>query len=184
VFEIIARVGARPNHAPRHTHYRGVLRHRADHHRAGPDLGMIADRNVAEDFRTRADHDVVSDSRMPLALLFARSTQCHALIKQRVVADLGGLTDHHAHAVIDKTPASDGGPRMDLDPSDTSIELRKDSRQQREAIGVQPVSRAMQQDGMKAGVTEKDFQRALGGWITVEDGFDLFPDGPKHTTWV
>ena len=40
-----------------------------------------------------------------------------------IVADLGGFTDHHTHAVIDKTPASNGGPGMDLNPSDTSIEL-------------------------------------------------------------
>ncbi len=46
---------------------------------------------------------------------------------------------------------------------------------------VQPVSHAMQQDGMKAGITEEDLQRALGGWIAVENGIDLFPDGPKHT---
>ena len=36
---------------------------------------------------------------------------------------------------------------------------------------------------MKAGVAEKDLHRALGGWIAVENGIDLFPDGPKHTAY-
>ena len=52
------------------------------------------------------------------------------------------------------------------------------------ARSVHTVSRAMQQDGMKTGVTEEDLQRALGGWIAVENGVDLFADGPKHTALV
>jgi len=41
----------------------------------------------------------------------------------------------------------------------------------------------MQQDGMKAGVTEEDLHGALGGRITAKDRIDLFPDGQKHT-WL
>jgi hypothetical protein len=47
-----------------------------------------------------------------------------------------------------------------------------------------PVSRAMQKDGMKSRVTEKDLERALGGGIPMKNGIDLFPNGPKHTAWV
>jgi hypothetical protein len=49
---------------------------------------------------------------------------------------------------------------------------------------VQPVSRAMQQDGMEAGITEEDLHRAFGGRIPVKNGIDLFPNGPKHTALV
>jgi hypothetical protein len=70
---------------------------------------------------------------------------------------------------------------MDLNTCDASIELRQYPGQQREARPVHPVRGAMQQNGMKAGVTEEDFQDALGGWIPVENGIDLFPYHPKHT---
>ena len=45
---------------------------------------------------------------------------------------------------------------------------------------IQPMGRAMQQHGVKAGVTENDFEGTLRRRIFAEDRFKLFPDGGKH----
>jgi hypothetical protein len=42
------------------------------------------------------------------------------------------------------------------------------------------MGRAMQQHGVKAGVTENDFEGTLRRRIFAEDRFKLFPDGGKH----
>jgi hypothetical protein len=86
--------------------------------------------------------------------------------------------------VIDETSPSDGRTGMDFDARDGSVKLRNNPRKQRESLKVHAVSGPMQQDGMKAGVTEENLKRALGGWIAVENRVDLFPDGPKHTAFL
>src|ERR1700733_2707601 len=177
----IARIHARPHYASGNAHHGGMVRHRSNHDGSGPDLRMVADGNVAEYLRAGADDDIVSDGGVPLALLLAGTTQRHALIEQHVIADFGSFADHYAHAVVYEAASSDGGAGMDLNPGDSSIELRNNPRHQRKARGVHAMSRAVQQDGMKAGVTEEDLERALGGRIAMENGIDLFPDGLKHT---
>src|SRR5580698_3762711 len=142
---------------------------------------MIADRDVAQDLRAGADDDIISNGRVSFGSFLAGSPQSHALIKQHIVANLGSLTNHHAHSVIDKTSPSNRRTGMDLDARDGSIKLRNNPRQQRESRKVHTVRCPMQQDGMKARVTEENLKRALGGWIAVENRVDLFPDGPKHT---
>jgi hypothetical protein len=85
--------------------------------------------------------------------------------------------------MIDKTPPSNGRARMDLDSRQHAVELREDSGQQRKAP-IEPVRGPMQQNGMKARITEEDLQRALSGWISAKNGIDLFPESSKHTALV
>ena len=47
------------------------------------------------------------------------------MIEGHIIADLGGLTDHHTHAMIDKQTATNLGRRMDLDPGQKTIEHRE-----------------------------------------------------------
>ena len=79
------------------------------------------------------------------------AAQGHPVIERDVVADLRGLADHHAHAVVDEEAAADAGAGMDLDAGQEAAEMRerrgRSSRQPRlqSAMG-QPV----QTDGMEA----------------------------------
>src|ERR1700733_12066640 len=123
VFQEIARVQPRSNYAPRKADHRRVIRHRADHYGPSPDLGVIANRNVAEDLRAGANDHIVSDGRVPLAFLFACPPQRYALIEHRVIANSRRLGDRHAHAMIDKTPPSDRSAGMNFNPRHHSIEL-------------------------------------------------------------
>ena len=48
------------------------------------------------------DDHVVAHGRMALAALEAGAAERHALVERHVVADLGGLADHHAGPVVDE----------------------------------------------------------------------------------
>src|SRR6202451_44068 len=182
MLQIVPRIHAQSDHASGHTHHDGVVRHRMDHYRARANFGMTADGNITQDRGACSNHHVVPDRRMPLALLLAGSAQCHSLIQQNVVADLGSLSDHYAHPVIDKTPPSDCCAWMYLNSRQQPVELRDDSGQQRKARIVKLVGAPVPKNGMEAWVTEKDLQRALGGGISAKNGLDLFPDGSKHAS--
>ena len=60
---------------------------------------------------------------MTLALILTRAAQGHALIQRTVVSDLGGLTDHHAGAVVDHQSSPDGGTGVDLNAGQRSCDL-------------------------------------------------------------
>ena len=66
---------------------------------------------------------------MALAGREAGAAERHALVHRHVLADLGGLADHDAHAVVDEQPVADLGRRMDLDPGQRA----RDVGQQRAA---------------------------------------------------
>ena len=61
-----------------------------------------------------ADQHVVADGGMALAVVLAGAAQGDAVVDQAVVADLGGLADDDAHAVVDDQAAADRGAGVDL----------------------------------------------------------------------
>ena len=74
-----------------------------------------ADLDRAEQLRAGADHHLVADRRVALAAREARAAERDALVHRHVVADLGGLADHDAGAVVDEEAAPDLRGRVDLD---------------------------------------------------------------------
>ena len=62
-------------------------------------------------FAPGADHHLVADRRVALAAREAGAAERDALVHRHVVADLGGLPDHDAGAVVDEQPAADAGGR-------------------------------------------------------------------------
>ena len=180
----VADADARSNHTAWHADDRGMIGNRMNDDGSRADLGMVANQNVAQDFRAGSDDHIVADGGMPLAFLFAGSAQRHALIEQHVVADFGSLANDDAHSVIDKAAPSDGGAGMDFNAGQGAIKLRDDAGEQRKAGRVKLMGGAMQEDGMEAGVTEKDLDRALGRGVSAKNGLDLFPDGSKHTGFL
>src|SRR5438093_262704 len=95
---------------------------------------------------------------MALALIFARTAQRDALVNGDVVADDCSFANHDSHAVIDKQPLTDLRPRMNLDPSHPARPLRDQARKQVQTKPVEPVSKAMNPDGMQAGIAQQYFQ--------------------------
>src|SRR5690242_19373389 len=161
-----------------------MIGNRTDHHRSRPNLGVMPDGDVAQNLRTRADHDVIPDRRMPLAFLLARAAQRHALVEQHVIADLCRLADHHAHAVIDEAAPADGRAWMDFDAGESADELRQNACRESETSLVHSMPQPVQEDCMETRVAEEDFDRALRGGVAAEDGIDLFPDGSEHGAYI
>ena len=84
------------------TDRRAVFGNIAEHHCTGSDLGIGADREVAETLGTRADHNVVTERRMTFAGLLAGTAEGNALINGAVVADHRRFADDDSGAVVNK----------------------------------------------------------------------------------
>src|SRR5450759_2592393 len=82
------------------------------HDRIGTDLRTVADGDRAEYLGARPHHHAVAQRRVALAFLPGSAAQCDAMVQGHVIADLGGLADHHAHAVIDEKSPPDGRTGM------------------------------------------------------------------------
>ena len=73
--------------------------------------------------RAAEDRDLSLRSSDGACLGAARAAEGDALVERHVVADLGGLADHHAHAVIDEEAPTDLRARMDLDAGEEAAEV-------------------------------------------------------------
>ena len=105
--------------------HRGAVGDLAQHHRGGADACPVADPERPQHLRAGTDDDTVAQARMALLPAGERgAAQGHALVKRAIVADFGGLADHHAHAVVDKQPPADFGTGVDFDPGQEPPEMR------------------------------------------------------------
>jgi len=106
------------------------------------------------------------------------------LVQQNVIADLGSLANHHTHAVIDEATRSNGGARVNFNARCKAGELRQDTCRQRKSCAVHLVPQPVQQNGMKTGIAEENFDGALRGRIAAENRVDLLPDGSEHDAYT
>src|SRR4051812_35760134 len=96
--------------------------------------------NVAQDFSAATDNDTVTDGGMALgSALRAGAAESDALVDGHVVADDCRFADHDAHAVIDEQTFADLRAGMDFDAGQPARDLRKQSRQQEQAMTPEPV---------------------------------------------
>src|SRR5258706_14512927 len=107
-----------------------IIRRRPDHHRACPDLHMIAYKDIPENLSSGPNYHVIAQRRMAFSLLVAGAAQGHTLVQQHIVADLRGFPDHYARAMIDEKSPPDRGPRMDFDARQKAAELGEQPRDQ------------------------------------------------------
>ncbi len=99
---------------------------------------------------------------MALAVVLAGAAQGDAVIDQAVVPDLGGLPDDDAHAVVYDQAAADLGAGVDLNAGAVPGDLGVEPGQEGKVVTVEPVGDAVEDDGVDAGVEEKDLQLAAG----------------------
>ena len=70
-----------------------------------------------------ADHDAVTQGRMPLARRPGNAAEGHLVIERHVVADHRGLADDNAHAVVDEEAPADLRAGVDLDARDDAAHV-------------------------------------------------------------
>ncbi len=86
----------------RNADHSGMLGDISQHDRASADAAVSAHGDVAQNFGSSADHHVVFDGGMPLAVLLAGTAESDPLIQSHVVADDRGLADDHPQPMINE----------------------------------------------------------------------------------
>ena len=83
------------------------------------------------------------------------------------MADDGGLTDHHPHAVVDEHAVADPGAGVDFNSGQRPTDLTEAAGRQfqRQGTAPQPVAQAVQADGLEVrdGRTGSPASRGLPG---------------------
>src|SRR5579863_3839233 len=98
----------------RHAHGGAAGGHGLGHHRAGADLGEVADVDVADDVRPGADEDAFADLGMALHPVGAGAAEGNSVQHGDVVAHPRRLADDDAGAVVDEDAFADYRRRMDV----------------------------------------------------------------------
>ena len=134
-------------------------------HAARADLGVVADPDRAEHARSRAHHDVVAERGVALAVLKGGSTKGDALVERDVIANDGGLADHHADAMVDKKAVTNGRRWVDVNVREHSRNCLHYSSYQAKVMIPQPVGDSVAPDSVEAGVRQDDFERGASSRI-------------------
>ena len=149
-------------------------------HSARGYIRVVADGKGAEHLCARADEDIVADSRVTFARVFAGAAERHALIYHNIVADNGGLADNDAGAVVDKKSSAYGCGRVYLYPRFARRPLRYPSGEEKQLMAVAPIGFAVHPYGLEAGIEEKNFEHTpCGGVAPLEGAYILF-EPVKH----
>jgi hypothetical protein len=98
-----------------------------------------------------------------------------------VVADLGGLADHHAHAVIDEHSPPYARAGMDLDARQNAADVRRRATDPAQAMPPEPMRDLVQPERMQARVARQHFPMIARRRIAVEDGIDVFSKSLEHS---
>ena len=159
-----------------------VRRDVGDHDRVRADLGAVADPDRAEQLGARADRHVVFDRRVALPALEAGAAQRDPLVDGHAGADLGGLADHHARAVVDEELLADPRRRVDLDPRDGARRVGERGGSERHPGLVQRVGQAMGEDRLDPAPRGEDLERAgvAGRGVAVTCGGDVGAELLEH----
>jgi hypothetical protein len=110
------------------------------------------------------------------------ATQGDAMIKCHIVADLAGLADHHAHAVVDEEAPADLGARVDLDSREPAAQLGDSAPDQAPAARPEGMRNAIEQDRLEAGIEQRHLEAIAGRRVAGDHGIDVFAQILEHLT--
>ncbi|CAB5709211.1 Uncharacterised protein [Comamonas aquatica] len=137
----------------------------------------LADGHPPQDGGAGVDHHVVLDDgvacpaflQVALGILGkALGAQGHGLVDAHVLSEDGGLSDHHARAVVDEAARTDLRTGVDVDARLPMGQLGHDARQQRQVQPVEGVGDAVVDEGQHAGVAQHHLVHAARGRVAVE----------------
>ena len=150
------------------------------HHRVGADRGALADGDGPQHLRAGADHHPVADGGVALALHQFGAAERHTVVEHDVIADLGGLTDDHTHAMVDKESTANGGARVDLNAGEPAGRLANDACDTPVPALPQCVGYAVRPDGVQAGVHNGVFYVSACRWVVFAGIGQVFADASKN----
>ena len=106
---------------------------------------------------------------MALAGVLAGAAEGDAVVDGAVVADLGGLADDDAHAVVDEQALADLRAGVYLDAGHMPRKLRKRTREEKVLVLIEPVCLAVVKQSMEALIEEDDLERGARRRVAVAD---------------
>src|SRR5436190_15942448 len=98
----------------------------------------------------------------------AESAERHALVQLDILADIAGLADDDAGAVVDEEAGADAGAGMDVDARLGMRVFGHHARNQRHAEQEQLMGDAIDGDRLQARIAEDDFMMTLRRRIAEE----------------
>ena len=105
-----------------------------------------------------------------------RAAERDAVIERHVIADLGGLADDDAGAVIDEEAVSDRRARMDIDIGEKAGQTRTAAAPESASRPHRRWASAIPDDGVNARIGQQRFQFAAGRGIAQAHAGDILPD--------
>jgi hypothetical protein len=160
-----------PHDAGRDAHHGHVFGHVGEDHASGADLRALADADVAEDLRSRAQQHAVAHLGMPVSGFLPGAAQRDSVQHGDVVADHGGLAHHHSGGVVDQDPLADDRGGVEVHAVDGGDPALQEQGQVPAPRGPQFVGDAIGLEGLEAlEVQEGHDQRAVGGGIALHHG--------------
>jgi hypothetical protein len=111
---------------------------------------------------------------MPLLFFKCGAAEHNAFINQAIITDLGGLSHHHTHTVVNKKSPPDFRTRVDFNSCEPSAKMRNQAGGCEPPPPIEGMSNAVKPDRMETRVTEKDLYNVFRSWIPVFDGTNIF----------
>ena len=102
------------------------------------------------------------------------------MIEGAIVADLRGLADHHAHAVVDEHPSADGSAGVDLDAGEEARDVRNEPSQPLETGQPEHVGETVEGKSVEARIAGEHLPHRSCGGVAVEDAADVFAGSLEH----
>ena len=111
-------------------------------------------------FRTTTDNHARLECWVAFrATLKRRAAQCHALINRAIIANLGGLANHDAHAVVYEYAPPHRRTRVNFNPCEPTRDVRDKTCQPIQFIQPQGVRQTVNGQCVKTGVAGNHFPR-------------------------
>src|SRR5262249_23138784 len=91
-----------------------IVRYRFDDNRAGRDARAMADLDIAENLRARADHDRAPDLRMTVLLRLAATPKRYIMRYRNVIFDQRRLAHDTTRRMVEENAETDFRSRIDV----------------------------------------------------------------------
>ena len=118
------------------------------HYSIGTNGAAFPDGDGAQHFRPSAHGDVVFQGGVAFCLGEHLTAQGYPVVQHHTIADVGGFTNDHSHAVVDKKAPTDGGTGVDFHAGEKARELGEDARREFQSAFPQDVGDAVGPDGV------------------------------------
>ena len=131
-----------------------------DHDRIRANFRARTHRKTAQHLRTTTDNHARLQCWVAFRAALERcATERHALINCAIITNLGGLTNHDAHAMINEHAPPHRGTGVNFNPSEPTRDVRDKARQPIQFIQPQSMRQAVNRQCVKTGVAGNHFPR-------------------------